>query len=83
NINMDCKTFFDVGKSDKYALKDFTFENVDVRESQGSLTPNPSPQGKGTLKVEGRELMGKPKGGSEAIIESIIEGTIIKSVIIK
>ena len=30
NIKMDCKNFFDVGASDKYRLKDFTFENVNV-----------------------------------------------------
>ena len=30
NIKMDCKNFFDVGASDKYRLKDFTFENINV-----------------------------------------------------
>lgn len=30
NIEMDCKNFFDVGKSDKYRLLDFTFENINV-----------------------------------------------------
>lgn len=33
-INMDCKNFFDVGKSDKYLLKDFTFEDIKVRDEK-------------------------------------------------
>lgn len=32
NIQMDCKNFFDVGKSEKYRLLDFTFENVNVKD---------------------------------------------------
>ena len=32
NIRMDCKNFFDVGTSDKYRLKDFTFENINVND---------------------------------------------------
>ncbi|MBP5339455.1 MAG: exopolygalacturonase [Prevotella sp.] len=32
NIRMDCTTFFDVEKSDKYLLKNFTFENIDVTD---------------------------------------------------
>ena len=32
NIHMDCSTFFDVDGSDKYALKDFTYENIDVTD---------------------------------------------------
>ena len=32
NINMKCGTFFDVRGSDKYALKNFSFENVDVKD---------------------------------------------------
>ncbi len=36
NINMNCKTFFDVGKSDKYQLKDFKFENLLITCSKNS-----------------------------------------------
>ena len=38
NINMDCKNFFDVGASEKYALKDFTFENIDVNDQKNAFT---------------------------------------------
>lgn len=34
NINMECKYFFDVGKSDKYRLVDFTFENCNVQDQK-------------------------------------------------
>ena len=34
NIDMDCRNFFDVGASDKYRLKDFTFENIKVRDEK-------------------------------------------------
>ena len=34
NINMNCKNFFDVGKSDKYHLTDFVFENINVRDEK-------------------------------------------------
>lgn len=34
NINVQCKNFFDVGKSDKYQLKDFTFENCIVEDQK-------------------------------------------------
>ena len=34
NINMDCRNFFDVGASDKYRLKDFTFDNIKVRDEK-------------------------------------------------
>lgn len=30
--HMNCQNFFAVAKSDKYALKDFTFENIDVAD---------------------------------------------------
>ena len=33
-INMNCDNFFDVGTSDKYKLKDFTFENISVRDKK-------------------------------------------------
>jgi len=32
NIRMTCGTFFNVQGSDKYALKDFTFEDIDVED---------------------------------------------------
>ena len=32
NILMDSTTFFDVAASDKYVLKNFTFENIDVQD---------------------------------------------------
>ena len=32
NIQMVCSVFFDVDGSDKYALKDFTFENINVTD---------------------------------------------------
>ena len=37
NIQMDCKNFFDVGKSEKYRLLDFTFENVDVKDQKNAF----------------------------------------------
>ena len=40
NINMDCKNFFDVGSSDKYKLKDFTFENIMVRDEKKAFDPS-------------------------------------------
>ena len=40
NINMDCKNFFDVGSSDKYQLKDFTFENITVRDQKKAFDPS-------------------------------------------
>lgn len=33
NINMECGTFFNVEGSDKYVLKNFSFENVDVKDA--------------------------------------------------
>ncbi len=37
NINMDCKNFFDVGVSDKYALKDFLFQDINVTDKKGAF----------------------------------------------
>ncbi|VBB48006.1 conserved exported hypothetical protein [uncultured Paludibacter sp.] len=31
NINLDCETFFDVAKSEKYILSGFTFENLNIK----------------------------------------------------
>ena len=39
NINMACTSFFDVGKSDKYRLLDFTFENIDVQDKKNTFDP--------------------------------------------
>ncbi len=39
NIRMDCDNFFDVGLSDKYALRDFSFSHIDVTNRQGSFDP--------------------------------------------
>lgn len=37
NVNVICKTFFDVGTSDKYRLKDFVFENLNYPDSAGGI----------------------------------------------
>ena len=37
NVNVNCKTFFDVGISDKYCLKDFVFENLNYPDSAGGI----------------------------------------------
>jgi hypothetical protein len=39
NINMTCKNFFDVGKSDKYRLVDFSFENINVVDQKKAFDP--------------------------------------------
>lgn len=39
NIRMDCKNFFDVGTSEKYKLKDFTFENINVTDEKKAFDP--------------------------------------------
>ncbi len=39
-IRMDCKNFFDVGPSEKYALKDFTFEDINVRDQKKAFDPS-------------------------------------------
>jgi polygalacturonase len=39
NINVDSGDFFDVGKSDKYHLMNFTFENCKVRDKKQSFDP--------------------------------------------
>ncbi|MCO6026412.1 glycosyl hydrolase family 28 protein [Prevotella cerevisiae] len=40
NIRMNCKNFFDVGKSDKYQLDHFTFENINVEDEKNAFDPN-------------------------------------------
>ena len=37
---MTTNNFFDVGTSDKYRLKDFTFENIDVEDSKKAFDPS-------------------------------------------
>ena len=39
NIKMTSDNFFNIGASDKYALSDFTFENIDVNDQQKIFTP--------------------------------------------
>lgn len=39
NINMTCKDFFAVNPSDKFALKDFTFENINVKDERNGFDP--------------------------------------------
>jgi len=38
-VKMDCKNFFDVGTSDKYHLKDFTFSNIEVSDKKEAFDP--------------------------------------------
>ena len=37
NVKADCKNFFDVGKSDKYRLADFSFENCDIKDEKNAF----------------------------------------------
>ncbi|MBQ9237041.1 MAG: exopolygalacturonase [Prevotella sp.] len=39
NIDMDCNNFFDVGTSNKYRLKDFTFDGCTVRDKKNAFDP--------------------------------------------
>ena len=39
NIDVDSGDFFDVGKSDKYRLMNFTFEDCKVRDKKQSFNP--------------------------------------------
>lgn len=39
NVNASCRNFFDVGTSDKYRLKDFTFENINVTDEKKAFDP--------------------------------------------
>ena len=36
----EIENFFDVGKSDKYRLTDFTFENISVRDEKKAFDPS-------------------------------------------
>lgn len=39
-IRMSCDNFFNVQKSDKFALRDFTFENIDVKDKKEAFASN-------------------------------------------
>ena len=40
DVSVSCKTFFDVGASDKYRLKDFVFEGCDYPDGSGDVDPS-------------------------------------------
>ena len=40
NATMKCKNFFDVGKSEKYALKDFTFTDCTIEDEKNAFDPS-------------------------------------------
>ena len=40
NIQMDCDNFFDVGKSDKYRLADFTFQDITCTDKKMAFDAN-------------------------------------------
>jgi polygalacturonase len=37
NIALDCKVFFNVAKSEQYELKDFTFENLNIKTEKAEI----------------------------------------------
>lgn len=37
NIDVSCETFFDVAKSDKYILSDFTFQDLNIKAKNGNF----------------------------------------------
>ena len=39
NITMECRNFFDVGTSEKYKLKNFTFENINATDEKQAFDP--------------------------------------------
>ena len=39
DIKMDCRNFFDVGASDKYLLRNFTFRNINVKDEKKAFNP--------------------------------------------
>lgn len=43
NIDFDCDVFFNVSASDQYELKDFTFENLNIRAKDGKYDPSVIP----------------------------------------
>ena len=40
DIRMECRNFFDVGTSDKYRLRDFTFRNICVKDEKKAFDPH-------------------------------------------
>ena len=40
NIKMLCRNFFNVGTSDKYLLRDFTFKNINVKDEKKAFDPS-------------------------------------------
>ena len=57
DIRMDCDNFFDVGLSDKYQLRDFTFLRIDVNNKQGLFDPMVITDAKvADVKVNGHKL---------------------------
>ncbi len=67
NVNMACRNFFDVGTSDKYALRDFTFDRVTVTDEARAFSPTLIP---GTvvrgLTVNGERLPDTPAAAAKA-----------------
>ena len=39
HINMECRNFFDVGTSDKYSLRNFTFRHINVKDEKKAFDP--------------------------------------------
>ena len=39
DIKMDCRNFFDVGASEKYLLRNFTFRNINVNDQKKAFNP--------------------------------------------
>ena len=66
NVNMACRNFFDVGTSDKYALRDFTFDRVTVTDEARAFSPTLIP---GTvvrgLTVNGERLPDTPAAAAK------------------
>ena len=40
NIQMDCENFFNVGKSDKFIMTAFSFENINVTDKKKAFNPS-------------------------------------------
>ena len=57
DIRMDCDNFFDVGLSDKYQLRDFSFSHIDVTNKRGRFDPTVIARAKvADVKVNGAKL---------------------------
>jgi hypothetical protein len=58
NIDLKCRSFFDVQKSDNYFLSDFTFENLNIEaqsdtEIKGDVIENLAIK---NVRINGKEL---------------------------